>query len=63
MPDANAAEAVLDAAGLSVKMRGRRANNTGFNYYDTDGRGGVVLLTRATDTEARSDRRRDEDRP
>ena len=42
VPEANAAESVLGAAGLSVKMRGRRANGTGFNYYDTDERGGVL---------------------
>lgn len=46
VPDADAAE---EALGLSVKMRGRRANGTGFNYYDTEELGGVVLLTRATD--------------
>ena len=44
--DADAAEAV---AGLPVAMRGRRANRTGFTYYDTARDGGVVLLTRATD--------------
>ncbi len=49
VPDADAAESVL---GLSVKMRGRRLNGTGFNYYDTEGSGGVVLLTRATDSQA-----------
>ncbi len=49
---ADAAEALLAAAGVSVKMRGRRANGTGFNYYDTEQGGGVVLLTRATDKKA-----------
>lgn len=43
--DADAAEA---ASGLPVKMKGRRANRTGFTYYDTDEKAGVVLLTRAT---------------
>ena len=45
VPDADAAEA---AAGLPVLMRGRRANGTGFTYYDTAEGAGVVLLTRAT---------------
>lgn len=49
VPDADAAEAALP---LSVKMRGRRENGTGFNYYDTEELGGVVLLTRATDSSA-----------
>lgn len=42
VPDADAAEA---AAAMPVKMRGRRANGTGFTYYDTPV---VTLLTRAT---------------
>ncbi len=45
VPDADAAEA---AAHLPVKMKGRRANRTGFTYYDTADSLGVVLLTRAT---------------
>ena len=45
VPDADAAEA---ASGLPVKMKGRRANRTGFTYYDTAEGAGVVLLTRAT---------------
>lgn len=45
VPDADVAEAV---SGLPVKMRGRRANRTGFTYYDTSEGAGVVLLTRAT---------------
>ena len=45
VPDADAAEA---SSGLPVKMKGRRANGTGFTYYDTAEGGGVVLLTRAT---------------
>lgn len=45
VPDADAAEAV---SGLPVKMKGRRANRTGFTYYDTADGAGVVLLTRAT---------------
>ncbi|MFT4150276.1 MAG: VOC family protein [Paracoccaceae bacterium] len=45
VPDADAAEA---SSGLPVKMRGRRANRTGFTYYDTAEGAGVILLTRAT---------------
>jgi len=45
VPDADAAEA---AAGIPVQMSGRRANRTGFTYYDTAKGGGVVLLTRST---------------
>lgn len=45
VPDADAAEA---SAKMPVKMKGRRANRTGFTYYDTEKDAGVVLLTRAT---------------
>ena len=45
VPDADAAEA---AAAMPVKMKGRRANRTGFTYYDTADQAGVTLLTRAT---------------
>lgn len=45
VPDADAAETAL---GLPVKMKGRRANGTGFTYYDTAEGAGVTLLTRAT---------------
>lgn len=45
VPDADAAEA---ATVMPSKMRGRRANGTGFTYYDTEKDAGVVLLTRAT---------------
>ena len=45
VPDADAAEAT---SGLPVKMKGRRANRSGFTYYDTAEGAGVVLLTRAT---------------
>lgn len=48
VPDADKAEAEARADGLKVKMRGRRANRTGFTYYDTEEGAGVVLLTRAT---------------
>lgn len=46
--DADAAEARAKDDGLSVLMKGRRQNRTGFTYYDTADKGGVVLLTRAT---------------
>lgn len=46
--DADAAEAQARAQGLPVLMRGRRANRTGFTYYDSAGGAGVNLLTRAT---------------
>lgn len=45
VPDADAAEA---SAGIPVEMKGRRANRTGFTYYDTAEGAGVVLLSRAT---------------
>lgn len=45
VPDADAAEAEVRAPAM---MRGRRANGTGFTYYDTAEGAGVVLLTRAT---------------
>jgi catechol 2,3-dioxygenase-like lactoylglutathione lyase family enzyme len=48
VPDADAAEAEAKSKGLAVKMRGRRKNRTGFTYYDTAEKAGVVLLTRAT---------------
>ncbi len=48
VPDADAAEDAAKAAGLPVQARGRRDDGTGFDYYDTAGQGGVVLLTRAT---------------
>jgi len=47
VPDADAAEAEAKRKGLAVKMRGRRKNRTGFTYYDTADKAGVVLLTRA----------------
>ncbi len=47
--DADAAEAEGRGMGLGVLMRGRRADRSGFTYYDTAVRaGGVVLLTRQT---------------
>ncbi|TPI20986.1 VOC family protein [Mesorhizobium sp. B4-1-1] len=46
--DADAAESKAEGDGLSVLMRGRRENRTGFTYYDTADKAGVILLTRAT---------------
>ncbi|WP_136620164.1 MULTISPECIES: VOC family protein [Mesorhizobium] len=46
--DADAAETKAKTDGLSVLMRGRRENRTGFTYYDTADKAGVILLTRAT---------------
>jgi catechol 2,3-dioxygenase-like lactoylglutathione lyase family enzyme len=48
VPDADVAERDARAAGLPVLMRGRRANRTGFTYYDSADALGVTLLTRAT---------------
>lgn len=48
VPDADAAETGAKRTGLPVKMRGRRQNRTGFTYYDTADKAGVILLTRAT---------------
>jgi catechol 2,3-dioxygenase-like lactoylglutathione lyase family enzyme len=45
VPDADAAEA---STGLPVLMKGRRANQTGFTYFETAEKAGVTLLTRAT---------------
>lgn len=46
--DADGAEAEAAQSGLSPLMRGRRPNRTGFTYYDTAEKAGVVMLTRAT---------------
>jgi len=46
--DADAAETEAKRSGMPVKMRGRRQNRTGFTYYDTADKAGVILLTRAT---------------
>ena len=48
VPDADLAETQAKVQGLKVMMRGRRANRTGFTYYDSVREGGVNLLTRAT---------------
>ena len=48
VPDADAAETEARDSGLSPLMRGRRQNRTGFTYYNTADKAGVILLTRAT---------------
>ncbi|MGF7163482.1 catechol 2,3-dioxygenase-like lactoylglutathione lyase family enzyme [Rhodoligotrophos appendicifer] len=48
VPDANSAEQEAHGNGLSPLMRGRRKNGTGFTYYDTADKVGVILATRAT---------------
>jgi methylmalonyl-CoA/ethylmalonyl-CoA epimerase len=48
VPDADAAEIEVRSKGLPVLLSGRRKNRTGFTYYDTAEKAGVVLLTRAT---------------
>lgn len=48
VPDADAAETAAKHSGLPVLMHGRRKDRTGFTYYDTPDKAGVVLLTRAT---------------
>ena len=53
VPDADAAEAEARDRGLSALMRGRRRNGTGFTYYDTADKAGVILLTRATNLPGR----------
>src|SRR5262245_29157530 len=53
VPDADTAEAAAKSKGVTVKMRGRRKNRTGFSYYNTEDKAGVVLLTRATNRPAK----------
>jgi len=53
VPDCDAAEAEGVAGGLLVKMRGRRHNRSGFTYFDTADKAGVVLEIRATPPGAR----------
>ncbi len=48
VPDADAAETQARSQGLAVLMKGRRANRTGFTYYDSADAAGVTILTRAT---------------
>jgi methylmalonyl-CoA/ethylmalonyl-CoA epimerase len=46
VPDADAADADAAARGVRVLMRGRRENGSGFSYYDTADRAGVILEIR-----------------
>jgi len=44
--DADAADTQAAALGVAPLMRGRRDNGSGFTYYDTADRAGVVLEIR-----------------
>jgi catechol 2,3-dioxygenase-like lactoylglutathione lyase family enzyme len=44
--DADAADAEAAQRGVEVLMKGRRPNGSGFTYYDTQDRAGVVLEIR-----------------
>jgi methylmalonyl-CoA/ethylmalonyl-CoA epimerase len=46
VPDIDRAEAEVKAMGLDVLSSGRRANGSGFAYFDTAGQCGVTLLVR-----------------
>jgi len=46
VPDIEAADAELATRAVDVLMRGRRTNGSGFSYYDTAGRAGVILEAR-----------------
>ena len=46
VPDLTAAEVQAGAAGIAPLMRGRRDNGSGFTYFDTAYRAGVVLEVR-----------------
>ena len=48
VPDRDAAEADARAAGLQVISRGRRADGTGFAYFDPREGAGVILEIRKT---------------
>lgn len=44
--DVNKGEKVLEGRGLKTKSRGRRPDQSGFNYFDTQQEAGVTLLIR-----------------
>ena len=44
--DIDAAESARETHGLEVLMRGRRDDGSGFTYFDTQARAGVVLAIR-----------------
>jgi hypothetical protein len=46
VPDADAADARAAELGIAPLMRGRRTNGSGFTYFDTADRAGVVLEIR-----------------
>jgi catechol 2,3-dioxygenase-like lactoylglutathione lyase family enzyme len=46
VPDADAADAEAADLGVDVLMRGRRPNGSGFTYFDTADRAGVILEIR-----------------
>jgi methylmalonyl-CoA/ethylmalonyl-CoA epimerase len=46
VPDADAADARAADLGIAPLMRGRRENGSGFTYFDTADRAGVVLEIR-----------------
>jgi catechol 2,3-dioxygenase-like lactoylglutathione lyase family enzyme len=46
VPDVDAADAEAAQRGVEVLMKGRRPNGSGFTYYDTQDRAGVVLEIR-----------------
>jgi methylmalonyl-CoA/ethylmalonyl-CoA epimerase len=46
VPDADAADVDAAARGVRALMRGRRANGSGFTYFDTADRAGVILEIR-----------------
>ncbi len=46
VPDIDAAEAGIKDSSLKVISRGRRANGSGFAYFDTADQCGVTLLVR-----------------
>ena len=48
VPDRDAAEAAARALGLGVTARGKRADGSGFAYFDTRAQAGVVLEIRKT---------------
>jgi len=48
VPDRDAAEATARALGLGVTARGKRADGSGFAYFDTRAEAGVVLEIRKT---------------
>lgn len=44
--DVNKGEKILKDKGLKVQSRGRRPDQSGFNYFDTKDEAGVILLIR-----------------